>query len=794
VSVPAAGDSFGDLLRGHRLRRGLTQHECGQASGLGVRTLRDLENGRARPRRSTADLLADALGLTGSVRTEFLAAARRPTLEGQPQWTVHLPPPPELIGRDAELAELDAILRQAALVTLVGVAGVGKTSLAWNLAHRAAARHPGGVAGVQVTEQATEAEVLAVVAGVFDVARASDLPARLTGGPALLLVDAAERNFGPAVAALTWLRTHTTGLRMVVTCRRPTGIEGELVWSVRPLETPPEGRSTLAEIGGYPSVELFRSRLRAVGHPEVAPDQAADLAELVRRLDGLPLALELAAARGRILRLGEILDRYRNRVLDLGDASATLRDAVASSYALLTPVQRAALRTLAQFHNRWSVGLAEQLLAPTDPPNGDAEPVPDVVALLEELEGLGLVSVRGSGEVRFRLLDVVRDFALERSAARGELATARVRHARVFADFATALAPRLVGAALTEAVSRLDDLAGDLFAALNAAALNDPPTALRLAAALPRWWRFRGQDRDGRAWLQRLLDDPANADAAALARAWARYGISMLAAEHGEGEATVSGAAEALALFTELGDVGGQLAAHTQLCALHQAYGRYAQAREHAESALALASRTGRLRDAVVAQTNLTWHDIRVGDLPAARRRLTMARRLASEIGEDRLSALALANLAEVARLDERYAEAVQVGRQAVGALELLGDPRHKRRVLGIIGLAQAQAGQSDAARSTLGRLTADGTTALVEAYLALAASDPAGAAEWFASAEQELTGQADVRDVVEALVGFAATTPSPSRRALAVSRLDELCARSAVTLLPRERAALGRP
>jgi transcriptional regulator with XRE-family HTH domain len=168
-----AKDSFGELLRGHRLRRGLTQQECGQAAGLGVRTLRDLENGRARPRRSTADLLADALGLSGGARTEFLVAARRPAVEGQPEWTVHLPPPPELIGRDTELSELDAILRQAALVTLVGVAGVGKTSLAWNLAHRVAVRHPGGVAGVQATESATMPEMLAVVASVFDVARAT---------------------------------------------------------------------------------------------------------------------------------------------------------------------------------------------------------------------------------------------------------------------------------------------------------------------------------------------------------------------------------------------------------------------------------------------------------------------------------------------------------------------------------------------------------------------------------------------------------------------------------------------
>ncbi|HWB35917.1 MAG TPA: XRE family transcriptional regulator, partial [Rugosimonospora sp.] len=525
-----------------------------------------------------------------------------------------------------------------------------------------------------VSAKITEAEMLAVVAGVFDVARASDLPERLSGGPALLMVDAVERNFGPVVAALTWLREHTTGLRLLITGRRPTGIEGELAWPVAPLETPPEDRTTLAEIDRYPAVALFRERLRAVGHPEVRPEQAPDLAELVRRLDGLPLALELAAARGRILRLGEILDQYRDRVLDLGDASATLREAVGSSYRLLGDDQRAALRALAQFHNRWSVRMAEAMLAPAGQ---------DIVPLLDQLLGLGLVAVRGTGDVRFRLLDVVRDFALERAAAKDELAAARIRHARVVTDLAVAIAADLTGPAQRDAIARLDDISGDLAGALNAAAGADPPTALRLAAALPRWWRFRGQDKDGRAWLERLLAAPENARGDSVVRAWALLGVAMLAAEHGDGDAAVPGVDQALGIFDLFGDVAGQLAAHTQLHALHQAYGRYALAREHGESALALATRHGRTREAVVAQTNLTWHDIRVGDLAAARRRLTVVRRLATEVGDDRLAALAVANMAEVARLGGRYAEAVQLGRQAIGLLEPLGDPRHKRRVLG---------------------------------------------------------------------------------------------------------------
>ncbi len=780
-------DSFGVLLRGHRQRRGLTQLECAQAAGLGVRTLRDLENGRARPRRATAGLLATALDLHGAARTEFLSAARRPTVEGQPDWVIHLPPPPDLLGRDDELSTLDAILRQAALVSLVGVAGVGKTSLALTLAHRVAARHPGGVAGIQVIEGASTEEALSVVAAVFGVARAEDLPTRLAGGPALLVVDAVERNFEPLVAAVAWLRTHTSGLRIIVTGRRPTGIDGELAWSVAPLETPPEGRQTLAEIERYPSVALFLERLRAVGHPPVRAEQGAALAELVRRLDGLPLALELAASRGRILRLDEILDQYRHRVLDLGDPQATLRDAIATSYALLAPEHQAVLRALAQFRNRWSVRLAEALLARAPATAGIA----DFVPVLEHLEAVGLVGVRGTGTVRFRLLDVVREFSLEQAAGAGELTTARVAHATVLADFAVALAPDLVGAGQTEAVAQLDDLSGDLSSALAAASGDDPPTALRLAAALPRWWRLRGRDRDGRAALERLLAARENKNADPRVRAYALLGVAMLAAEHGDAAVGLPGAEEALATFATLADVSGQLAAHTQLCTLRMAFGRYTEARRHGEQALALANQHGRTRDVVVAQTNLTWHDIRVGDLAAARRRLTSVRRLAAEVGEARLAVLAQANLAEVARLDGRHEEAVQLGRQALPLVERLGDPRHLRRVQGIIALAEAQSGQFTAARTRLARLTPDGTTALVEAYLAELSGDAAAAADWFGLAEQELSGQADVRDVVEALVGLVACSPPGPRRSAALRRLQLLCEECAVTLLPAEQARL---
>jgi predicted ATPase len=248
------------------------------------------------------------------------------------------------------------------------------------------------------------------------------------------------------------------------------------------------------------------------------------------------LALELAAARGRVLDVNEILHRYGDRVLDLAGPPAapdaavvTLRDAVAASYRLLEPAERYALRRLSVFRNRWSVELAEALLTDEGPGGGPA--AGDPVPLLDRLLELGLVSVRGSGPTRFRLLDVVRDFAAEQASASGELAASRRRHALVFTNLAGRLAPQLEGPALETTVVQLDDVTGDLWAALAHAANDDPPTALELATHLVRWWAFRGRELPGRQWLHRLLDDPRAAGVDPEVRTAALAGLSYLAGE-----------------------------------------------------------------------------------------------------------------------------------------------------------------------------------------------------------------------------------------------------------------------
>ncbi|WP_433314688.1 ATP-binding protein [Micromonospora sp. CA-269861] len=863
---PAGRATLPELLRGHRRAAGLTQDELASRAGVGVRTVRDLERGRSiRPQRTTVELLAGALALTGTDRAAFLAAARGTgtdpappevtsttfTLSGNATSaaassdpSVALPPPVALIGRERDLTELAGMLtaeRGPRLVSLVGLAGVGKTALATSVAHLVASAHPAGVAGVLVGEGSDGPDVLAASMSVLGVARLSELVALLAGRPALLVMDAVERAPGPVAATLHRLIGALPALRVLVTGRHPVGLPGERVWPVAPLDVPPP-EAEHSGLESWPAVALFTARLAQVRREPPTPAELPALAALVRRLGGLPLAIELMAARGRLLDLTELLDRYGDRVLDLAtpaDASAhpgwdapealtsrtsgpdtraevavavTLREAVAFSYRLLAPDEQAALRQLAVFGNRWSVELAEELLA--DEADRDGTVAIDPVPLLDRFVELGLLSVRGTGSFRFRLLDAVRDYAVEQAAGGGELTSIRRRHAEVIARLVARTASDLVGPRLPDAVHRLDEMSSDISSSLAHAATDDPLTALRLAACLTRWWRFRGRDVVGRQWLRRLLADPRTADADPLLRGWAALGVARLAAEHGAGAEELSTARAALDTFRQAGDVTGELEARNVLGSLLISVGRQDEAREQAEVLLRLAARNGRTRDLAVAQNSLAWHEIRTGDLAAARRRLAAVDRLAAESGEQRLRVLGWAHRAEVARLEGWYADAIDRGRRAIAALSELGDPGRRRRVLGTVGLALAQDGRVAEATEVLSELRAGGVEALparptvprqrqsddaaltwsgpeaglcalIEGNLALHRGDRELAAEWFAAAADH-AGQ-DRRDVVEALVGLAASTADPA----VLDRLDRVCAESGIRLLPHESGLL---
>lgn len=522
---------FASLLLRLRQAAGLTQEELATRARVGVRTVRDLEAGRAtRPQRSTVDLLASALGLTGADRVRFDAAAR-----GRPVPTVSLPRVEPLIGRDHEVAAVASLLEIADLVTIVGLTGVGKAALAVTVANEIVDRFAGGVGAVRVTPGATEAEILAAVASRLteapeppSVAEGSTAP--VGDGPAPLRLDPAEpallvlinADVSPAcLPAITWLRRHTE-VRILATSRHPLELPGEHQWVLGPLDVPPAD-ATAAAIVAYPAVRLFLDRLRRVRAQPVSEAEVPVLAELARWLGGLPFAIELAAARGRVLELPELLDRIRRHEDAAGPADPagqTVRSAVLASWERLTPVEQTALCWLVMFQGRWSIDLAEQLLAAC-PEVADR----DVVAIIDRLVCFGLVRARthptggpGSptspnpggapdvGGLRLSVFDAVRRVVLQQAQARGVLTAARDQHAVVLArvcasvptersarDRASAettvrtAAPGVLAHLLADIQAAADHLAATGRVPRQRGAGSDPATADELRRGLVRW-------------------------------------------------------------------------------------------------------------------------------------------------------------------------------------------------------------------------------------------------------------------------------------------------------------------
>jgi predicted ATPase len=268
-------------------------------------------------------------------------------------------------------------------------------------------------------------------------------------------------------------------------------LPGEHLWPVLPLEVPPP-ESTGAEVFSFPATVLFLDRLRRVRSRPVGLAEAGTLGALVRRLGGVPLALELAAARGRVLELEEMLARYGGSTADPDPAGRSLRDAVQASWRLLTSAERECLCWLAVFQWRWSVELAEALL--------DGHPAAaDVVALVDQLVGLGLVSARpGAQSMRFWLLDAVRAVALEQARESGLLVTVRDRHAEVIGRAAAGIVAELGrgrrqhGDDRDHQIMPLDQLAPDVQAAVDHLRGRRERIAPSLTAYLSAWRRLRG--------------------------------------------------------------------------------------------------------------------------------------------------------------------------------------------------------------------------------------------------------------------------------------------------------------
>jgi predicted ATPase/DNA-binding XRE family transcriptional regulator len=737
---PLFGSSFGALLRRYREAAGLTQEELAARAGLSVRGISDLERGlRQTPRRDTVELLADALELPSHLRA-LLAAAARPVGPGAQRPRATLPTiiphnlPAQLtplLGRERETRQAVERLSRAEvrLLTLTGPGGVGKTRLALAVAESLLGDFEDGVYCIPLASLRDPQLVWQAVADALNL-RVTDgqplaerLRQALRERRTLLLLDNFEHLLAATPEVVALLES-CPQVKALVTSREPLKLAGEHEMSIEPLA---EGAAAL----------LFIARARAV-RPDFAP-AAADvplIEAICQRVDRLPLAIELAASWVRVLALPALLDRLERRLelLSAGRRHAperqrTLRGAIAWSADQLSAPERRLFQRLAIFVGGCELEAAQAVCRdPADDADEEqGEPsvdeTLDVLARLVE-KHLLRAETRPLGP-RFSLLETIREYALERLTAPGEMERLGQRHADYYAQVATDLG--WIGPDQDARDLRLERELPNARAALAWALQYDEPVlGLRLATPLGRWWYSRGTFDEAERWLRAFLDLDAHATvrrAPPPLRGAALFELTLIALDRRHYDEAEALAREGLALAERYGDdarAGNMLA---ELGHVAEARGDLDAAMRYFEQGLAR-SQQGSGGAAIGRTLSSLGNLARArGDYPAAQDYLEQALAWARERQFGFAIASGLTSLGHVACEQGEYARAADLYRESLELYATLRNPTSLAWCLCGVVITLAAAGQptDDEAAARL--------CGAIEGLRAAASAD--GTAEW---------------------------------------------------------------
>jgi non-specific serine/threonine protein kinase len=586
-------------------------------------------------------------------------------------------------------------------VTLVGSGGVGKTRLAIEEAASLAQRFPDGVNLVDLSEVPDPALLWATVARAVGVEEKEDteLAQRLTRvlrpQNRLLVLDNCEHLLAETAAVAMQLLSGCPQLWILATSREGLGIPGEAIWRVPSLTFPwPGHQPALNEMEGFGAVALFAERARAarpglvIGTADIAP-----LSSICFHLDGIPLALELAAARVSALSIREIADRLDDRFMLLSRAVGaparhqTLRASVEWSHQLLSQAEQALFRRLAVFAGGWSLSAAEEVGG--GPPVGHSQ----AARLLAGLVDKSLVQAEDSFTgTRYRLLEAVKAFALEQLMASAELEEIRARHGTYFADLGERVASRLHGRDQGLWASRLDQDQANLRAASQWCAA-DPARAvhgLRMAAGLWEYWLIRGLVKEGAAWLEDALQrarGPSRTRAAALS------GLAVLTSLRGEFQRGGELLAASIALYEQADDLSGQVRALAILGFWRANDGDREGAAEALDQAMLLAGRTRDLYPAAYARLMAGMAVSAMADRTLARAYATKSVELFSEMGDHRGAGYARCVVADSLSGAGAPAEALAISRTCLEVFEEFRDRWGLLVSTGSVALAHAARG-----------------------------------------------------------------------------------------------------
>jgi non-specific serine/threonine protein kinase len=583
-----------------------------------------------------------------------------------------------LVGRARDIAEVTRLVADNRLVTLVGSGGVGKTRLAIEEAASLAPRFADGVNLVDLSQVPDPALLWATVARAVGVEEKTDAePAhRLTRvlrpQNRLLVLDNCEQLLAETAAVAVQLLSGCPRLWILATSREGLCVSGEVTWRVPSLTFPWPGREpSLDEMGEFGAVALFAERARAA-RPGLVIDTAdiAPLSSICFRLDGIPLALELAAARVSALSIREIADRLDDRFMLLSRTVGaparhqTLRASVDWSHQLLSQAERALFRRLAVFVGGWSLSAAEEVAS--GPPVGHGQ----AARLLAGLVDKSLVQAEDSATgTRYRLLEAVKAFAHEQLVASGELEEVRAKHGIYFADVGERGASRLHGRDQGLWARRLDQDQANLRAASQWCAA-DPARAvdgLRMAAGIWEYWLIRGLIKEGAAWLEDALHrttGPPGMRAAAL------VGLALFTSLRGEFQRGGELLEASNTLYEEADDPAGQARALAILGYWRANDDDPEGAAEALDRAILLAERVQDRYPAAYARLMAGMAASSMADRTLARAYAIQSAQLFGEIGDYRGAGYARCIVADCLSGEGVPAEALAILRTCLGVFE----------------------------------------------------------------------------------------------------------------------------
>jgi predicted ATPase/DNA-binding XRE family transcriptional regulator len=681
----SAREPFATALRRLRARSGLTQQELAQRAGLSSKAISALERGeRRRPYIHTVRAIAGALGLDREEHVALIAGLT------QREHSAQLPvPASSLIGRGAEVAAVAELVvsGRSRLVTLTGPGGVGKTRLAVAAAEQVASEFPDGVAFISLAALDGTGQVLPTIASglalraMGERSLADVLLDYLRRRRTLLVLDNLE-HLPSAATAVAAILAAGVQPRILATSRAPLRVQGEQVHVVPPL-------------AAWAATELFLDRVDLAMLDDAGADPAV-AAEICRRLDGLPLPIEIAAARTRILSPAALLTRLDQALViltggprDLPERQQTLRRTIDWSHDLLTPAEQSLFRRLAVFENGWTLAAAAAV--------GRV----DEAAALDLHTALAdsslLTHEAGAEEPRFGMLETIRAYAIDRLESSGEAAAARADHAAHYRRLALTAAHELLGPAQAHWLERVDldhdNLRVALAWFLESGLLDE---VARICYSLWAFWSIRGHLREGTTWVDRALEQPGRLSALARARLLfvgagmiylrGRYDDASTMLEEGAGLARGAGDQQTLA----------SILAMWCFVAIYQRDLERGSA--IAEEAEALGRATGNLYAAAMARIAKGNLAMSRSDLAAADEILRGAAAEIRELGAPLHLTVALNIHGRAALLQGDYARVEALMPEAI---EILGQQQNTwAMMLALTNLADAAALQADAARA----------------------------------------------------------------------------------------------